>query len=125
MDDEASSERLRWLNNLVENYDIKSWFGQSGTFTWNESSRYPLSHLKDCLMGKESFDEGEFKEEYPKLHSVVFSERNILWSSVIESVRLKSTAEEIKSEYPNAILPMVSIRDGVLSYQEDVGAKSL
>ena len=62
MDDEASSGCLQWLNNLVENYDIKSWFGQSGTFTWDESSRYPLSHLKDCLMGKESFDEGEFKE---------------------------------------------------------------
>ena len=124
MDDDASPECLQWLNNLVENYDIISWFGQSGTFTWEENNRYPSSHLKDCLMGRESFDEGEFKEEYPKLHSIVFSERNILWSSVLESVELNSTSEEIKSEYPNAILPMVSIRDGVLSYQEDAGPKA-
>ena len=123
-DNETADEYLRWLNNLLENYDIKPWFGRMGIFDWNGNGKYPSNHLRDCLEARESFVEEKFKSDYSKLHGVIFSKQSIPWSSVQESINLGSTAQEIKSAYAEAVLPQASVKDGILTYEEDGGAKA-
>ena len=60
-DNETADEYLRWLNNLLENYEIKPWFGRMGIFDWNGNGKYPSNHLRDCLEARESFVEEKFK----------------------------------------------------------------